>query len=188
VLYTFFQLVEKRLIEILLRIVYISESIPFAQISDKKISFLQLILLLLFIYSFTRFLFSRHARPLITSLAALLLFQFTVTHKNLTRPAPQLTVFNSPGQSEIAIFHNNKRHFTEIPENSFISHLKSGFSCYRMRISLLIIRINNSPLDILILSQQASFDIEQLLACFVLEDCLRQFTTPLCGRQNSTRV
>lgn len=166
VLYTFFQWVEKRLIELLLRIVYISESIPFAQISDKKISFLQLILLLLFIYSLTRFLFSRHARPLITSLAALLLFQFTVTHKNLTRPAPQLTVFNSPGQSEIAIFHNNKRHFTEIPENSFISHPEkrifllsdADFTTYHTD--------KQFPLDILILSQQASFDIEQLLALF----------------------
>ncbi|WP_298653065.1 ComEC/Rec2 family competence protein [uncultured Proteiniphilum sp.] len=166
VLYTFFQWIEKILIGILLRIVYISESIPFAQISDKKISFLQLILLLLFMYPFVRFLSSHRARPLIISLVALLFFQFTITYKNLTPPAPQLTVFNSPGQSEIAVFHNNKRHYMEIPENNILPHPEkrifllsdAAFTTYHAG--------QQFPLDILILSQYGSFDIEQLLVLF----------------------
>ncbi|OJV83244.1 MAG: hypothetical protein BGO34_16325 [Bacteroidia bacterium 44-10] len=166
VLYTFFEWIEKTLIELLLRIVYISESIPLAQISDKKISFLQLILLLLFIYAATRFLFSRRPRPLIISLTVLLFFQFTITYKNITCPAPQLTVFNSPGQSDIAVFHNNKRHYPNIPENSFIPHPEK---------SILLISETNFPahyagkpfpLDILILSRQASFDTNKIFALF----------------------
>lgn len=156
----------KSLIEITLRIVYISESVPFAQISEMKISFSQLILLSLFIFVFTRFLSSRRARPLIISLVALLCFQCTITHKNLTRPAPQLTVFNSPGQSEIAVFHNNKRHYLEFPENSFLPHPEkrifllsdASFTTYHAG--------EQFPLDILILSQQGYFDIEQLLDLF----------------------
>jgi competence protein ComEC len=170
-LYASFQWVEKTLIEILLRIVYISDSMPFAQISDSKISLLQLIALLLFIYPFARFLSSRRARPLIVALAALLCFQFTVTHENLTLPTPQLTVFNSPGQSDIAIFHNNKRHYLEIAENNFIPHPEK-------RILLLsdaafINRYYSDgrqfPLDVLILSRQAYFDIERISGLFCPE-------------------
>lgn len=193
VLYTFFQWVEKNLIELLLRIVYISESIPFAQISDKKISFPQLILLLLFIYSVTRMFVSRHPRPLIISLSALLFFQFTITYKNLTCPAPQLTVFNSPGRSEIAVFHNNKRHYLDITENSFVPHPE--------KCILLVSETNFTthytgepfPLDILILSRQTSLHIEKLLGMFrpamiVLDSSIPRYTafriTQVCAAFN----
>lgn len=188
VLYTFFQWTEKVLIELLLRIVYISESIPFAQIADKNISLLQLILLLLFLYPLALFFSSHRIRPLIISLVALLFFQFTITYKNLTRAAPQLIVFNSSGQSEIAIFHNNKRHYLEIPENSFFPHpekrillmSEANFSAYHAG--------KQFPLDILILSQQGSFNIEQLLDLFrpamiVLDSSLPRYTADRIARE-----
>lgn len=165
-IYTSFQWVEKILIELLLKIVYISESIPFAQISDKKISFLQLILLLMFIYPLTRFLISHRAKPLIITLTALLFFQLTVTHKKLSQANPQLTVFNSPGQSEIAVFQNNKRHYLPIQENSFLPHpekrifLLSDASLTHYQAK------EQFPLDILILSQQSHFEPRQLMDLF----------------------
>ena len=191
VLYTFFQWAEKVLVELLLKIVYVSESIPFAQISDKKISFLQFILLLIIIYPFGRFLSSHRARPLIISLLALLFFQFTITYKNMTRPAPQFTVFNNPGRNEIAVFHNQKRHYLEIPENSFLPHPEkrilllsdASFSAYSTG--------EQFKLDILILSQQGYFDIEQLLDLFcpvmiVLDSSLPRYAAGRIARECST--
>ncbi|NLX67069.1 MAG: ComEC/Rec2 family competence protein [Bacteroidales bacterium] len=168
-IYTFFGWVEKWLIELLLKIVYISESIPLAQISEKNISLLQLILLLLFIYSFVGFLTNHRSKLLIFSLTLLLLFQTTITHKNLTLPPPQLTIFNTPGQSEIALFYKNRRHFIDIPKNSLIPHTEKRIlliSETNFPSHATVNRINPFPLDLLILSQQASFDIDELLALF----------------------
>lgn len=161
-----FNWILKNLIEVTLRIVYISESIPFAQISDIKISFPQLILLSLLIFAFTRFLTSRGFRPLIISLVALLFFQFTITYETITRTAPQLTVFNHPGVSEISIFHNNKRHFINIQENNIIPHPEKHILLLSETTSTSYHSEKQFPVDILILSKQSSFDIEQLLDLF----------------------
>lgn len=112
--------IEKSLIELLLRIVYISESLPLAQISDIKISLLQLALLLLIIYPFALYITSHRAKPLIISMAALLTFHLTLVHDKLRPTTPQLMVFNSPGRSEIALYHHQKRHYVPIPENGLI--------------------------------------------------------------------
>ncbi len=191
VFYSFFQWIEKTLIELLLRIVYLSESIPFAQISDKKISLLQLILLLLFIYPFARFLFSRRARPLIVSLTALLLFQFTITYKTMTQPAPELTVFNSPGQSEIAVFHNGKRHYFEIPENGFLPHPDKRILFLSDAVFTTSHTEEPLPLDILILSGNEPFDITQSPGLFrpamiVLDSSIPTYTARRITRQCAT--
>lgn len=190
-LYSLFHWIEKTLIELLLRIVYISETIPFAEISDKKISLLQLILLLLFIYPLAQSLFLRRPRPLIISLVALLFFQFTITYKNLTHPSPQLTVFNNPGQSEIAIFHDNKRYYLDVPENSLLPHPEK-------RILLLSDTYFSSyhdgqefPIDILIISQYSSFDVRQLLELFrpamiVLDSSLPRYAASRIARECTT--
>ena len=190
-IYTFFGWVEKTLIELLLKIVYISESIPLAQISGKKNSFIQLVLLLLIIYSFVLFLTKNRARLLIISLTALLLFQITITYENLTLPAPQLAVFNNPGRSEIAIYHKEKRHFIDIQENSFIPHpeksilliSETDFSSYDT-----VNAVKPFPLDVLILSQQEPSDIEQLLALFspkliVLDSSLPKYASKRIERE-----
>ncbi|MDR0422229.1 MAG: ComEC family competence protein [Proteiniphilum sp.] len=167
-LHASFQWVEKTLIEILLKIVRLAESMPFAQISDSKITLLQLILLLLFIYPLTGYLSSRRAPPLIVALTAMLLFQLTVTHNNLTRPEPQLTVFNTPGRSEIAIYHDNRRHSLDMTENSLLPHPEKRilFLSDATFISHYYGDGRQFPLDVLILSRQTSFDIERLSALF----------------------
>jgi competence protein ComEC len=74
VLYDSFQWIEKTLIEILLKIVYFFDSMPFAQLSDGNISLPQLLLIVLFLYPFAQFLSTRRAPPLVVALAALLCF------------------------------------------------------------------------------------------------------------------
>ncbi|MDR2816264.1 MAG: hypothetical protein LBB62_06130, partial [Proteiniphilum sp.] len=118
----------------------------------------------------------------------LLCFQFTITHRNLTLPAPQLTVFNSPGQSEIALFHHNKRRHFEIPETNFLPHPEKrilllsddAFSSYHT--------VQPFPLDVLILSQQESFNLKQLLELFspsmiVLDSSLSRYAAARIVRE-----
>lgn len=166
VLYSFFQWVEKGLIELLLKVVYISESIPLAQITGKEISFAQLVLLFILIYSFVRLLSSHRARPLIVSLAAVLCFQLTIIHKKMNRPLPQLTVLNSPGRSEITIWHNQKNHYLEIAENNIIPHPEKRILLLSENIPTSFYADKQLTVDILILSQNGSFKINQLLKLF----------------------
>lgn len=180
-LYTFFQWVERLLIEGMLRIVYISESIPFAEISGKSISFLQFLLLLLTIYPFTRFMVSRRSQPLTLSLMAFLFFQLTITHKNLTLPEPQLFVFNNPGQSEIALFHHNQRHYFELQENGPLPHPHKRVFLLSDIDSIAGPAQQQLPVDILILSKQDPFDFYRLLDLFhpgkiVLDSSLPRYT------------
>lgn len=165
-LYTFFRWAEKILIETLLRIVYFSEAIPGAQITDKKISLIQLIAISLFIYTLSRFFISHRAKPLITALTALLLFQLTLTHKNLTRPEPQLVVFNNSGQSEIAVFHQHKRHYLNFQENNFIPHPEKRIFLLSDNDLTESLTDGQFPVDILILSQQGHFKINRLAELF----------------------
>ena len=186
--YSLFQWIEKSLIELLLKIVYISETIPFAEISDKKITFFQLILLLLLIYPLTRFLFSHRPRPLIISLVAFLLFQLTITSKNLTHPSPQLTVFNCPGQSEIAIFNNRQRRYLDVPENSILPHPDKRILFLSDAYLPSHHNQQQLPIDILILSRNSAFDPLQLFDLFhpsiiVLDSSLPRYTASRIARE-----
>jgi competence protein ComEC len=179
-LQSIFLWIVKNLTELTLRIVYISESLPFAQFSDRQISLLQLLLLFLFIIFAARLLFTHRSRPLIISMASFLLFQTTITYDRLTEQPLQFVVFNNYEKSEIALFDNGKRHPVEIPENGFLPHPDKRI--FRLSDSSL----NNYtaderfPLDLLILSQYRYFDMEQLLEVFnpsmiVLDSSLPRF-------------
>jgi len=179
-LQTIFLWTVKNLTEITLRIVYISESLPFAQLSSGHISQLQLMLLFAFIIFSARFLFSHRSRPLIIAMASFFLFQWTITYDKLTKQPAQLVVFNNYGRSDISIFANMKRHSVEIPANGFLPH--PGKCIFRLSDSSLdnYTADERFPLDLLILSHYSYFDIEQLLEVFnpsmiVLDSSLPRF-------------
>lgn len=170
----------KSLSALTLRIVYISESLPYAQLADGKISLLQLLLLLALIIFISRFFFSHRAQPLIVALFSLSLFQWTITYDKLTKPPPQLVVFNNYNNSDIGLYYHKRRHPLELPPNGFLPHPEK--SIFRLSDG----SFNNCttderfPLDLLILSQYRYFDIRQLLEVFnpsmiVLDSSLPRF-------------
>lgn len=185
------QWIVKSLSELILRIVYISESLPFAQLASGQITLLQLVLLTASILFITRFLSSHRSGPLIIAMVTFFLFQCTITYNKLTQPPAQLVIFNDYNSSEIALFANRKRHSVEIPHNGFLPH--PGKSIFRLSDGSL----NNYsarerfPLDLLILSHYSYFDIEQLMEVFnpsmiVLDSSLPRFAaarmTKECNR------
>ena len=154
------------LTKLTLRIVSISESLPFAQLSGGYLSLLQLVLLLSFVYLIAGFLYTHHHRYLILSLALLLMFQLTITHAYMTQAPSRLIVFNSPGTSEIGMIDHHKRRLLDVPDNGLLPHpqksilrLSDGsFNHYVADFSF--------PLDILIFSKYSYFDVQQLQMLF----------------------
>ena len=161
-----FRWVPETLIEVILRAVYIAETLPFAQLTDKYLTFFQLLLLLAFVYPIVQFLASPRARSLLTALAAMLLFLTSTVHARWVAPPARLVVFNAPAKSEIGFFANKRRHYAELPSNGLVPHPRKS-----------IVRLHDGeweqlhaetpfPLDVLILSGQESFDLEKLLHLF----------------------
>ncbi|MEN6588192.1 MAG: ComEC/Rec2 family competence protein [Proteiniphilum sp.] len=160
------QWIAETLSGITLRIVYIAESLPFSQLSNSYISLFQLLLLFTFIFLFAQFLFTHRSRPLIIALASLFVFQLTVMHGKIGQSVPQLVVFNQTDKSEIALYVNGKRHFLEIPENGILPH--PGRRILRLSDSSMAGYHADKPFqaDVLILSQNAFFSMEQLRNLF----------------------
>jgi len=166
---------------LILKIVYFSESLPFARLSGSHLSLMQLLLLLLFIFLVTLFLYSHRPRYLIISLALVLMIQLTVMYENMTKPTPQLVVFNSPGTSEIGLFDHHTRHHALVPENGFLPHPDK--SILRLSDDSLsgFYAEKRFPIDILILSRCSTFRVEQVLtlidpSVIVLDSSLPRFT------------
>ena len=158
-----FQWVAETLANVTLRIVHIFESLPFAQLTDNYISFIQMLLLITFVFSFTGFVFSHRARPLLIALTSMLAFQLSSLQKEIFKPAPQLVVFNNSGRSEITLFAEGKRHFLNIPGNGVLPHSRKRV--LRLSDNSLAGFIAESPfrVDVLVLSENAGFHIGQLL-------------------------
>ncbi|MBF6596637.1 MAG: ComEC family competence protein [Fermentimonas sp.] len=163
---TTLQWIVKTLIEITLYIVYFAEALPFSQIEDLNISILQTILLAGFIFIFTNWLFTKKPRSLIFSLTFMWVFLLVKTYNYTQLKQPELVVFNSKNKSEILLFHKNKRHFIEIPDNGLLPHHEK--SIYRLSdCSILYNSTDESiSLDILILSDYKNFNLEKILAIF----------------------
>ncbi len=161
-----FQWLVKSIAEITLRVVYIAETLPFAQVTNLHITAAQLILLLLFIFIASHWLFVGQPKSLLAALSALLLFLLTSTYSIVTKASPQLVVFNSNNKSEIAIFYENRRRPIELPENGFIPFSEktilrlsdNTFATYQSE--------NRFKLDILIISGNISYSIAQLMKIF----------------------
>lgn len=165
-LHSIFQWILKTLVEIMLRIVYVAETLPFAQLSDKYVTLLQMILLFFVVFAFTIFLTTKKPRSLIIALASIFGLVLINFHQNFNKPEPQFMVFNSSGKSEIGLFVNNKRESVELNENGFIAHPTKSI----LRLSDDIFRNMKTdkpfPVDILILSQNRNFNMK-LLAEFL---------------------
>ncbi|MCE5180119.1 MAG: ComEC family competence protein [Porphyromonadaceae bacterium] len=160
------QWIAETLTEITLRIVQISESLPFAQLADSFITTIQLPLMVLFVFLFATFLYTHRAEPLIIALASLFAFQMVTLENQLHKPPPQLVVFNSSGRSEIALFAEGKRHFLSVPGNGFLPHPQKRILHLSDDALAGFVALSPFPVDILVLSDHAGFKMGQLLSLF----------------------
>lgn len=159
----FCQWIVKTLIDFTLQVVYLTESLPFAQLSNINISLLQTFVLLGFIFIFTLWLSHRQSSSLIAALSLGLFFLVTITYNTLQPKPPELVVFNSRDKSDICIFYKNNRQFIDVPLNGILPHhektiLRLSDNEYEKYYSEI-----RFDVDILILSENRYFDIESIL-------------------------
>lgn len=162
-LYTIFQWIVKTLVDITLGIVYIAETLPFTEISDKHITLPQVVLLFVSIFASSIFLSTKRARHLMVAAIATLALTLTQTYPFIRPKPPLLAVFNHSGTSEIGLFAGNKRTLLPLPENGVVPHTRKSV----IRLSDDIFRDFTAadtafPVDVLILSQNRNFSIERL--------------------------
>jgi len=149
-----------------LAVVQISESLPFAQLTNNYITPIQLLLLLMFIFIFARYIYSHRERTFITALSLLLIFQLVTLGIKLQQPAPQLTIFNQSNRSEIALFAEGNRHFLVIPDNGIIAHPQKRI--LRLSDNDITRFTAETPfsIDVLVLSKHPDYNVEQLISLF----------------------
>lgn len=177
-LFQVFGWILKLLISFVLKVVHFIETIPYAQLSDNHISAFQMILLLIIMITVFRFFSRKRASQLIAVLACSLLFVSTFTSAQLSQKLRQLAVFNKAEFSDIGLFINEKRHYFDIKDNGFIPHPTKSI----LRLSENIYRQaeTDNPLktDIIILSQDRTFSIRQLIKIFQPEQIVLDSSLP----------
>ncbi|MDO5663625.1 MAG: ComEC/Rec2 family competence protein [Bacteroidia bacterium] len=186
-LFQIFGWVFKVLINFVLKVVYFIEAVPYAQLSDKYISGFQMILLLIIVITAFKFFNRKRASQLITVLTCSLLFVSTFMYAELSRKPAQIAVFNKSNFSDIGLFVNKKRVYFDIKENGFIPH--SSKSVLRLSENIYSWVETDNPLevDVLILSQDRNFSIEQLTKVFQPKQIVVDSSIPQYARTKLIR-
>lgn len=164
--FSFFRWVLKSLISIVLGVAKIVESFPFSQISDKYITATQVFLTMGFMIAFTLLLTKKQAKYALLALSIALALILTNTFELTQKQPPQLVVYNQSGVSEIGLYFHAKRQFIEIPTNGVIPHPSQRIVRLSENSFQTTADAETFDVDILILSIDKSFSIEQLNKLF----------------------
>lgn len=166
------------LVEIIFSVVNITETLPYAQLTNKHITFFQFVFLLIAIYFFIQFLHTRLSRPLLVALVATQLFLMSALHSRLTTVPPRLVVYNNPSSCDIGFYANNRRHFMELPASGMLPHPEKSILLLSDQIPDHLYVSEPIPLDVLILSQHNNFNIDQLLTLFSPKEVVLDSSLP----------
>lgn len=154
------------LVDLLLGIVYLVESLPYSQITDSYISFFQVLLLIVLIAGIVLFLQKRKARTLLISMSAVLAYLFSLSYDAFTEPSAKWMIFNKTGFTEVGVYFRQKRILYPPGTNEFIPHpdkriLRLSENKYANASSDLKLTV-----DALILSHDPTFSLKKLLSLF----------------------
>ena len=181
-LYPVFGWILKGLIFVVLKVVCFIETLPYAQLSDKPISTLQMMMLLFIVVTVFKFFTHKRVASLIAGLTCSLFFILTFTYAELSRKPVQLAVFNKPGFSDIGLYVDEKRVYFDVKENGFIQHPST--SILRLSGSSYSHVETSRPLeiDVLILSHDPAFSMMQLTNIFRTGQIVLDSSIPQYGR------
>lgn len=168
----------KMVVHLVLKVVYLVESLPYAELAVKQLSALQAFLLSLMVFFTFRFFGCRKAGSLISGLTCSLLLMLTLTFSNLYRDQMQLAVFNRTGFSDISLYGRGRRIYFEVEENGFIPHPTKKI--VRLSENRYMGAKSDRPMeiDLLILSRDSTFSINQLSAIFSADKIVLDSSLP----------
>ena len=149
-------------IKSVLQIIYFFESLPLATINESHISFLQILLLFVGLFSLTFYILRNRANMLIIFLSSIALILTTNTYSHIVKPSNQFVVYNSYDQRDMGYLIAGKKIALEGWSNRIVEHPSST-------VVLLTENIYNSKMsdsalsiDYLILSSDNSFSMDEL--------------------------
>mgnify|MGYP001167320295 FL=1 len=172
------QWILKTLIDIVIKTVYIIESLPLAQISEISITTIQLFSLLISIYAFFLFLERKRANHLIAALSSILILTTSVTISKVKPSENKFVVFNTPNYSDIGLFVNNKRLYPPFGQNNFLPIKDKRVLHLSQNIPFNYEIDNRIKIDVLILSDDKAFSINGLARLFDINTIVFDNTLP----------
>lgn len=186
------QWILKLMINTVLHIVYIFESLPFSHIKNVHISIFQTVLIFALSLSITFFLKRRKAKSLILSLMATLLLLLSLTPVMLQPPQNRLIIYNRYHTSEIVYSCKRKKTFFESKDNTVVPHpskcvVRLLRNDYHQKKSK-----KQFKTDVLILSKDNRFSMRDLQPLFapkivVLDSSLPRFAAKRLTKECQNR-
>lgn len=154
------------LIKTVLRIIYFFESLPFALSQDIYITYIQLCLIFIGLFSLTFFILKNRANTLIVFLLSVALLLTTYTYTHLKEPVNQFIVYNNFNQPDMGYLINGKNTALQVVSNKVIAHPTASIfllteNLYKSKKSDIPV-----PVDYLILSSDNSFSMIDLCLFF----------------------
>lgn len=158
-----------KLIALVIRIVYVCEALPYARITNHYLSLAQVMLLLIVLFVFGKYMVKKRIEYLFVVLGSVLVFLFISTYAIVNEPADRFVVYNRPGVSEMEVIVNSKATPVMRKGNSLLPYsskriVRLSENIYRLKISE-----KTFPIDFLILSEDDSFSMNTLKAHFLPE-------------------
>lgn len=168
-LFIFFRWILRSLINIVLHAVYLIESLPFAQFSNRYISVSQMFILIVLVITLVIFLKRKKAHQLLMLLSCIFLLILTITEKNMKTENLQFVVYNTPNISDYGFFSKNKRIYPDLNTNSFVPAGDQSILILSDNMFRNSETENKMHLDALILCEDKTFSIDQLNQLFQIK-------------------
>lgn len=156
-----------KLIGLIIHLVYVFESLPYAQFTDGYISLLQVILIFIVLFAFSLYMQRRRVNYLYVGLGAILVFLFTNTYSIVNDTPDKVVVYNRPGVSEVFIILNKKAMPVTAENNSVVPYSSKKILKLSQNIFHSNVPNKTFPVDFLILSHDNSFSMTTLNSFFL---------------------
>ncbi len=166
------------LINLVLKTVYLIETLPFAQISNLHLTLLQTIIAIIFIATIVIYLNRRLPKHLITALASLFIFVCSIIINLNSNKQDYIVVFNTVGRTDISLYIDNKKEYLDYNENGLIPHSSKNILLLSENRFNNLTPSSKMDMDIIILSKDRSFSMKKLNSIFNCNTIILDSTIP----------
>lgn len=168
----------QNVINIILKIVYFIETLPMAQINDLYITLPQTLIAIICMVLTIVFINTRKPQHITLTLFAILILAISFTTPQLQSKDNHLVIYNTPNTTDISLLIDGKKEPLNNPQNGYIIHNKERIILLSNN-KLKNLKSNSKlEIDILVLSKDRSFNIDQLCKLFTFNKLILDSTIP----------
>ena len=149
-------------IKFVLHLIFFFESLPMATIDESHITFLQVCLIFIGLFSITFYILRKRASMLIVFLSSIALILSTSTFTYFKKPINQFVVYNSFDQPDMGYIIRDKKVALEGLSNKIIAHPSATVVLLTENLYKSKMSDKSISIDYLILSSDNSFTMNDL--------------------------